>query len=98
MPTKTEKKAAAETLRREAVALFGRIAAGDKNAYTIAWGIADTLTRQLTACESFTWLIDSTHYTPTLRADAVPAAGVLADYYDFFQARFGRPNRAFRSR
>lgn len=101
--TKTEAKKAAEILRTKAIGWMGTVALGGNegaDAEDLLLQLGELLTKE--ACGgswTFVSLLEcygETGYFPTLRGDINPNYAILADLYDFFQARHGVAARAFR--
>jgi hypothetical protein len=101
---KTEKKQAAESLRRTILPLMGKMGRYDlplerEQAQSDLLHVADTLMVQLGLGMTFWPLLmewEQNNYRPTLRSDIDPRYGVLADLYDFFQAYRGMNVVAYR--
>jgi hypothetical protein len=96
--SKASKKQEAAVLSAKVERLVAQHAAGNVNAGNEAFAIADKLTKELTAATSFNELLDGANhgYRPTLRGDVDPRANVLADLYDYAQARRGVDVVAYR--
>lgn len=102
--TKTEAKKQAEQLRVKVIGLMGALAGGKAWALEDLRVIGDDLTVKLSVTDGadptpFFSLLHAWRahgYRPTMRADADPRYAVLADLYDFFQARSGLDVKAYR--
>jgi len=88
----------AEEKRVFVISLMGAVASGNSFSLQRLEEVGSEICRKLVA--GATEMIDLLNaeggYRPTLRADLDPDATVLADIYDFLQARRGDPRRAYR--
>jgi hypothetical protein len=88
------------SLKVQLVQIFGAIASGNRYSEQEAFGIGDTLVKDLcgTAWTGLEDLLQAAKhgYRPSLYTHLDPRAEVLADLYDFFQAKRGVPFRAYR--
>jgi hypothetical protein len=96
--TKSEMKKQAEQMRIQAVELMGLVAANlpDRRPYHKLMAMADSLCQEFSAVPFCEMLMAEGGYRPTIRSDMDPRGAVLADLYDFFQARRGDERRAYR--
>jgi hypothetical protein len=86
---------------------MGAVASGNSYAPAAFRAVADSIMRKLEVGSDtgpnpnrfldLCWKYNDHGYIPTLRCDQDPLYTVLADCYDFEQARRGSPARAYRT-
>lgn len=88
----------AEEKRVFVISLMGAVASGNSFSLQRLEEVGSEICRKLVAgtTEMVDLLNAEGSYRPTLRADLDPDATVLADIYDFLQARRSDPRRAYR--